>query len=145
MKLSTRGRYGTRLMVDLGVHYGEGYIYLKDIAARQEISEKYLWQLIPPLKVAGLIYSARGAKGGYTLAKPPSAITMKDIVTAAEGDICITPCLEDSSYCHRSNTCVTQGLWDDLKNSILKALESTTLGDMVDKQKQKTMAGTYAI
>ena len=145
MKLSTRGRYGARLMVDLGLHYGNGNIYFKDIAARQEISEKYLWQLIPPLKNAGLVHSERGAKGGYTLAKPPSQITMKDIVTAVEGDICITECVDDPSICHRAGSCVTKDLWTDLKESILKALESYTLADMVEKQKAKTLTGTYAI
>ncbi|MBC8227953.1 Rrf2 family transcriptional regulator, partial [bacterium] len=86
MKLSTKGRYGVRLMIDLAIHYGEGNV-LKDIAERQEISEKYLWNLTVPLRIAGLINSTRGPRGGYTLAKHPSEITLKDVVHVLEGPL----------------------------------------------------------
>jgi Rrf2 family cysteine metabolism transcriptional repressor len=85
MKLSTRGRYGVRMMLELALHYGEGPILLKDIAERQGISEKYLWQLINPLKTTGLVNSLRGAHGGYVLAKAPEAISLKAILQILEG------------------------------------------------------------
>ena len=84
MRLSTKGRYGTRLMLDLALHYGEGLVFLKDIAKREEISVGYLEHLIPPLKSAGLIKSSRGAHGGYSLAKEPSEINLREIVQVFE-------------------------------------------------------------
>lgn len=141
MKLSTRGRYGARLMLDLALHYGEGNIFLKDIAARQNISEKYLWHLVPPLRNAGLLQSTRGARGGYTLARPPSKITMEEIVTIVEGNILI----EDEPGYPWDADGVTGDLWREVKEAILKTLESYTLEDLVEKEKQKSLVGTYAI
>jgi len=85
MKLSTKGRYGVRLMLDLAAHYGERPVLLKEISQREDISEKYLWHLITPLKSAGLIHATRGAHGGYELAKAPSEITVKDVFEVVEG------------------------------------------------------------
>lgn len=145
MKLTTRSRYGARLMLDLALHYGRGNIFLKDIAARQEISEKYLWHLIPPLRNAGLINSTRGAHGGYTLAKPPAQINMRDIVSVVEGDICIAECVDNPALCHRVDTCVTMDIWHELREKILQVLEFYTLEDMVEKQKKKSKAVTFDI
>lgn len=145
MKLSTRGRYGARLMLDLALHYGKGNTFLKDIASRQEISQKYLWQLIAPLRNAGLINSTRGAHGGYTLAKPPAQINMRDIISVVEGDICIVERVDEPSSCQRADTCVTMDIWQELKENILQILESYTLEDMVEKQKEKFKVGTYEI
>ena len=97
MKLSTKGRYGVRLMFDLALHYGEGTVSLKDVAKRQGISEKYLWHLIPPLKNAGLINSTRGSQGGYVLAKPPHLISLKEILLVLEGSMCLVDCTEQPS------------------------------------------------
>ena len=102
MKLSTRGRYGVRLMLDLALHYGEGPIFLKDIAERQGISEKYLWQLINPLKTTGLINSQRGAHGGYVLGKAPERISLKEILQILEGSLCLVDCVDNPSFCERS-------------------------------------------
>ena len=145
MKLSTKGRYGARLMLDLALHYEEGLILLKDIAKRQEISEKYLWQLIPPLKNAGLINSTRGAHGGYMLAKPPAQITLKEIVVTLEGPMCLVECVDNPSVCSRADTCVSRDLWHEVSEKILQTLESVTLEYMVEKQKQKSEAFTYVI
>jgi Rrf2 family protein len=145
MKLSTKGRYGARLMLDLAVHYGEGPILLKDIAERQAISEKYLWQLIPPLKNAGLINSIRGAHGGYTLAKPPADITLKEIVTTLEGSMCLVECVDDPSVCSRASTCVSRDIWHEVSGKILQTLESVTLDYMIEEQKHKVEAFTYVI
>jgi Rrf2 family protein len=135
MKLSTKGRYGVRLMIDLALHYGEGPIFLKDIAKRQEVSEKYLWNLTMPLKIAGLINSARGPQGGYTLAKQPSEITLKDIVHVLEGPLCIVECVSNLSFCKRFQTCIARDVWRDISDKISQTLESITLQDMVEKKK----------
>ena len=145
MKLSTKGRYGVRLMVDLALHYGEGQILLKDIAERQEISEKYLWQLIPPLKNAGLLSSMRGAHGGYTLAKLPARITLKDIVIAVEGPMCLVDCVDHPSVCSRADICVSRDVWREVSERILQTLEAFTLENMVAQQQGKTKALTYVI
>lgn len=145
MKLSTKGRYGVRLMVDLAVHYGEGPILLKDIAERQSISEKYLWQLIPPLKNVGLITSFRGAHGGYTLARPPQEITVKDIVVTVEGPLSLVDCVSDPEACDRVETCVTRNLWQEISEKMLAILNSYTLETLAQQQRSQSGALTYSI
>ena len=137
MRISTRGRYGVRLMLELAAHYGEGTVLLKDIAQHQKISEKYLWQLINPLKSVGLVNSIRGSKGGYVLAKPPAAITMKDIMGVLEGSLCLVDCVENPTVCERSESCVSRDLWGEASQIFAKKLESVTLADMLERQKQK--------
>ena len=137
MKLSTRGRYGVRLMLDLALHYGEGPVLLKDIAGRQGISEKYLWQLINPLKTMGLVGSTRGAHGGYVLARPPSEISLKEIVRVLEGSLCLVDCVENPAVCDRSQTCTSRDIWSEASNQISQILESVTLDKMVVKQRTK--------
>ena len=137
MKLSTRGRYGVRLMLDLALHYGEGPVLLKDIAGRQGISEKYLWQLINPLKTVGLIGSTRGAHGGYVLGRPPEEISLKEIVRVLEGSLCLVDCVENPAVCKRSQTCTSRDIWSEASNQISQILESMTLDKMVVKQRTK--------
>ncbi|MDD4878979.1 MAG: Rrf2 family transcriptional regulator [Candidatus Omnitrophica bacterium] len=138
MKLTTKGRYGTRLMLDLALHFGEQPVFLKDAAKRQGISEKYLWHLIPPLKNAGLITSVRGAHGGYSLARSPDRITLKEILLAVEGPISFVSCVGGSSACARSETCATKDIWSEISEKFLQILESFTLEDIVEKQKSKS-------
>ncbi len=137
MKLSTRGRYGVRLMLDLALHYGEGPVLLKDISGRQGISEKYLWQLINSLKTVGLIGSTRGAHGGYVLARPPEEISLKEIVRVLEGSLCLVDCVENPAVCDRSQTCTSRDIWSEASNQISQILESMTLDKMVVKQRTK--------
>jgi Rrf2 family protein len=137
MKISTRGRYGVRLMLELAAHYGMGSVLLKNIAEQQHISEKYLWQLINPLKSAGLVRSIRGAKGGYVLAKPPADITMKDIMGVLEGSLCLVDCVDNPAACDRSRSCVTRDLWGEASQIFTSKLESVTLADMLEKQRMK--------
>ena len=139
MKLSTRGRYGVRLMLDLALHYGEGPVLLKDIAGRQGISEKYLWQLINPLKTVGLIGSTRGAHGGYVLARPPEEISLREIVRVLEGSLCLVDCVENPAVCDRSQTCTSRDIWSEASNQISQILESMTLDKMVVKQRTKNL------
>ncbi len=137
MKMSTKGRYGVRLMLDLALHSGEGPVLLKDIAQRQGISEKYLWSLINPLKTVGLVRSIRGARGGYRLAKEPAEISLKDIMCVLEGPLCLVDCVENPSSCKRSPTCITRDVWCEASQGFLKTLEAMTLETMVDRHKVK--------
>lgn len=135
IKISTKGKYGTRLMLDLALNYGNGPILLKDIAKRQEISEGYLEQIIPNLKSAGLLNSSRGAHGGYTLAEEPSRISLLNIVTALEGSISLTECIRSPEACSRANSCATRELWGEMSSKMIGPLESKTLADLVKKHK----------
>jgi len=137
MKLSTRGRYGVRLMLELALHYGEGPILLKDIAERQGISEKYLWQLINPLKTTGLVNSLRGAHGGYVLGKAPEAISIKAILQVLEGSLCLVDCVDNPALCERSLSCISRDIWGEASKNMQQTLEDTTLAAMVERQKDK--------
>jgi Rrf2 family protein len=137
MKLSTRGRYGVRLMLELALHYGEGPIMLKDIAERQGISEKYLWQLINPLKTTGLVNSLRGAHGGYILGKSPEAISIKAILQVLEGSLCLVDCVDNPSLCERAPSCISRDIWGEASKNMQQTLEDTTLAAMVERQKEK--------
>lgn len=132
MKLSTKGRYGVRAMLDLALNYGKGPIFLKDIAKRQEISFRYLEQLIIPLKASGLIKSSRGSKGGYELARPPWEIKLSEIIYVLEGSLAPVECVNYPQKCHRSINCVTREVWIELYNSIKSNLESTTLQELIN-------------
>jgi Rrf2 family protein len=142
MKLSTRGRYGVRLMLELALHYGEGPILLKDIAERQGVSEKYLWQLINPLKKTGLVNSLRGAHGGYVLAKPPEAISVKAILQILEGPLCLVDCVDNPALCERSLSCISRDIWGEASKNMQQTLEDTTLAAMVERQKEKLQSET---
>lgn len=140
MKLSTKGRYGVRLMLDLALHNGEGPVLLKDIARRQGISEKYLWNLINPLKTVGLVHSIRGAHGGYKLAKDPSEISLKDIMKVLEGPLCLVDCVDNPSTCERSPLCITRDVWCEASQNFMKTLEAMTLEKMVERQRGRAEA-----
>jgi len=137
MKLSTRGRYGVRLMLELALHYGEGPVLLKDIAERQGISERYLWQLINPLKTKGFVNSRRGAHGGYVLGKAPEAISLKAILQILEGSLCLVDCVDNPALCERSPSCISRDIWGEASKNMQQTLEDTTLATMVERQKEK--------
>jgi Rrf2 family transcriptional regulator, cysteine metabolism repressor len=137
MKISTRGRYGTRALMDMAFHYGEGPLLLKDIAKRQQISLQYLERLIGPLAASGLIHTIRGAKGGVWLAKPPQEIKVSHIVEIMEGPIVPVGCIEDPNLCQRSGDCATRDVWTEVQQAIYKVLDGITLADLVERQKVK--------
>ena len=145
MKLSTKGRYGVRLMFDLALHAGYGPVTLKDIAARQEISEKYLSNLILVLKNAGFVHSVRGSQGGYTLARPPRDITLKEILLVLEGSMCLVECSEKPLLCQRSEECLMRDVWSEVTGKMLDALESFTLEGLMERQKLKRRVLSYCI
>jgi Rrf2 family protein len=133
MRLSTRSRYGTRLILELALKYNQGPVYLKEISTSQEISLKYLGQLIIPLKIANIIKSSRGAHGGYYLAKNPDSIRMSEVIRALEGPIYLVECLENPDVCERQKDCVTRFFWNEINDVLYKTLENITIGDMVNK------------
>ena len=137
MRLSTRGRYGLRALLDLALHQDEKSVLLKDIARRQEFSLPYLQHLIAPLIAAGVVKSTRGAGGGVSLVKPPSEIKLSEVVQPLEG--CITPvdCINNPGLCHRSTSCVTRDIWGEMMDAMSQVLASTTLQDLVEQQKRK--------
>ncbi len=140
MKLSTKGRYASRLMLTLALHYGKRPVLLREVAEREQISEKYLGQLIAPLKAVGLIQATRGAHGGYSLSRPPEDITLAEVVRGVEGDLDIVGCVSTPEICPRVNLCVTRDIWSQMSAKMTEVLESITLGDMIQQQKQKQQA-----
>ena len=133
MKLSTRSRYGTRLMLDMAEHYNDGPIHLMEIAQRQGISVKYLEQIIIPLKKAQYIKSLRGPKGGHVLAKPPEEITVGEIVAVLEESDSLVECSQNAEVCERSSHCPTRKVWQEAAAAMFAKLESVTLADLVNK------------
>ncbi len=133
MRLSTRGRYGTRLMVDLAQHYAHGPIPLAEIAKRQDLSAKYLEQLIILLKGAGLIRSVRGRRGGYVLARKPGQISVGEIVETLEGKLSVVDCVLEPELCYRATECPTRDIWVGITDVVKKQLFSLSLGDILAK------------
>ena len=131
MKLSTKTRYGTRLILDMAQHHDGEPIQLGDIAKRQNISLKYLEQIIRPLKKANYIKSFRGPKGGHVLNKPPAAITVGEIVAVLEGGAGLTQCSEDPSACERVDDCITRFLWVEASKAIFERLSTITFADLL--------------
>jgi Rrf2 family cysteine metabolism transcriptional repressor len=137
MKLSVRGRYGTRVLLDLALREGEEPVPLKDIARRQQISLLYLEHLIAPLIAAGMMRSTRGPRGGVCLARSPQEIRLSEVIGLLEGSIAAVDCVGDSKACPRSELCVTRDIWSELKKAMDGVLESITLQDLVERQKGK--------
>ncbi|HHW70319.1 MAG TPA: Rrf2 family transcriptional regulator [Clostridiales bacterium] len=138
MKLSTRGRYGLRAMLDLALHYDDGYISLRHIAERQEISEGYLEQVFAMLKKDGLVKSVRGAQGGYKLSYPPEDITVGMILRTLEGSLAPVECVdgENPSKCSRYDECVTKFIWEKMRDSLYEVVDSISLEDLALKYKK---------
>ena len=124
-------------MLELASRYGEGPIELKEIARRENISLKYLEQVIVPLRTAGLVKSVRGSKGGYLLAKPPSEVCLKDLVEILDGPIHLIECLNDPRVCQKISSCVTRDIWKEVSEAIHGIFHSITLEDMVKRRREK--------
>ena len=137
MKLSTKGRYGTRALLDIALHQDDSPVQLKVIAQRQQISLHYLEHIIAPLIAAGLLRSARGAYGGVSLGKPPQEIVLSEVIKVLEGSITPVECVDDPNVCSRADICVTRDVWTDVKKAMAGVLESVTLQDLVERQKDK--------
>jgi Rrf2 family cysteine metabolism transcriptional repressor len=143
MKLSTRTRYGIRAIIELAQYEGQRPLQLRTIADRQDISVKYLEQLMGLLRSAGLVRSVRGSKGGYALARPPGQIKLSEVFHCLEGPVTTTECVEDEDYCRRSADCAAREVWVEVEAAINHVLDSVTLEDMV--KKTKTGSADYQI
>ncbi len=145
MKISTKGRYAVRVMLDLAINNTGEYIKVKDIAARQEISEKYLEQIISVLNKAGYVRSVRGAQGGYKIARDPKEYTVGMILRLTEGSLNPVSCLDDDvNECERCDTCETIAVWKDLAKAINSVVDGVTIADLVERH-QERVAGSYSI
>ncbi len=131
MRLSTRSRYGTRLILDMAQNYGKGPIQLGEIARRQSVSLKYLEQIIRPLKRAAYIQSFRGVKGGHMLTRSPETITVGEIVALLEGGAFLTGCSQNSSRCERIDECVTRRVWIEASGAMFARLNQITFADLL--------------
>lgn len=141
MKISTRGRYALRLMLDLAMQETEEYIPIRSIAERQEISDKYLEQIITALSRAGYVKSIRGAQGGYKLTRPAGEYTVGMILRLIEGDLVPVACMgDDPNQCPRCQQCATLEVWEQLSDAINGVVDHITLADLVEKQKHKLVA-----
>lgn len=138
MKLSTRTRYGMRAIIELAQYEGKRPLQLKAIAERQDISVKYLEQLMSLLRSAGFVRSVRGSKGGYVLGRPADQIRLDEIFRCLEGPVTTTECTEDESYCARSSDCVARDVWKRVEAAIQEVLSSIKLSDLVQKSKTNT-------
>ena len=147
MKISTKGRYGTRALLDVALHQNESPVQLKVIAQRQQISLHYLEHIIAPLIAAGMLRSTRGVHGGVSLGKPPQEIVLSEVIKVLEGSIAPVECVDDPSVCSRANICAVRDIWTETKKAMAEVLESTTLRDLVERQgeKQKIESAMYYI
>lgn len=147
MKISTKGRYGVRALLDVALNSETGPVLLKDIARRQDVSAQYLEHLISPLIRAGILRSQRGSRGGISLGKMPEDISLRQVVEILEGSVSPVECVDNPEMCSRSDFCVTRDVWAEIKAATVGVLESVTLRDLLDRHKQKVAgrADVYAI
>lgn len=139
IRLSTKGRYGTRLMLNLTYHYNNGNeaVVLKHVSDDEEISIRYLEQIIIPLKISKLVKSIRGAGGGYTLARHPSKIKLSEILHSLEGSCCLVDCVEDDDFCDRISICAPYDVWKEASHRLKDYFENITLQDLLELSKKK--------
>lgn len=132
MKISTKGRYALRMLIDLAAHQDEGYISLKDISEHQHISKKYLEQIVPMLNKSGILRTNRGNRGGYMLAKAPEEISVGDVLRATEGSLAPVSCLEyEVNDCPRVSVCTTLYVWEGLQRVVTEYLDGISLQDIL--------------
>lgn len=135
MKISTKGRYALRMLVDLAINQDGGYVSLKDIAERQDISKKYLEQIAPMLNKSGILRTNRGNKGGYMLAKKTEEYTVGEVLRATEGNLAPVSCLEyDENTCPNASKCSTLFIWEGLSKTVNDYLDSITIQDIIDRR-----------
>ncbi len=136
MQLSTKVRYAARAMIELALHYKEDPIQLNDIACKQDISVKYLEQIMAPLRARGFVRTQKGSRGGYHLAVKPADITLYDIVESIEGSLAPVSCVDNNGECDRAEICVTRNVWSRIKGAVKTELESKTLAVLAAEQEE---------
>jgi Rrf2 family protein len=145
MKISTKGRYALRMLIELALHQQEGYVSLKDISERQNISKKYLEQIVPMLNKSGILRTNRGNRGGYMLAKSPEECTVGEVLRATEGNLAPVSCLDfESNDCPRAASCATLFVWEGLNRAIREYLDSISIQDILDHTAELN-SGDYCI
>lgn len=146
VRISTKGRYALRMLVDLAEHKNDGFIALKDIAKRQNISKKYLEQIVPVFNKSNILQTNRGFQGGYRLAVEPNKCTVGEVIRLTEGSLSPLACIDDDGEvrCDRSADCSTLYIWQGLKEVITNYLDNVTLQDIIDK-KRESYANDYVI
>ncbi len=137
MKLSTKGRYATRVLLDLALHQEEKPVPLRDIAKRQQLSLRYLEHLVAPLIAGGMIRSTRGPKGGVSMARPPEEVRLDEVIQLLEGSLAPVECVDNPEVCSRSDSCATRDIWGEMKKAMDGVLRSTTLQDLAERQERK--------
>lgn len=145
MKISTKGRYGLRTLMDISTHQTKGPVNLNDIAERQGISAKYLWQIVNLLKTAGFVRGTRGPKGGYILVRNPADITLLDVIQVLEGPISLVECVDDADFCDRMDHCVAHSVWTDVSQVIRGALQKITLAEILRRNAGDGSSSHYVI
>lgn len=147
MKLSTKGRYAVRAMLDIAMQGNENPVMLRDISERQEISQRYLEQVMIALRTSGLVKSVRGSGGGYELSRQPADIKLADILQVSIGELCLVDCVKNPANCSQSLTCAARDVWAEVGQSINGVLESVSLQDLADRQREKLSDSpdTYSI
>ena len=144
MKISTKGRYGLRILLDIALYrVGDRPRMIREIANNQEISEKYISRLIIELRKAGMVKSIRGSKGGYRISREPKEITLLDVVEVMEGPVSIVDCVSARDCCPRIASCVTREIWTELNNQIREALQKITLQEIIDRYRAKNGDGEF--
>jgi len=135
MKLSTKGEYASRAMLELSLHYGEGLLHIRDISAAQDIPERFLEQILLLLKRAGCLRSKKGPNGGYYLAKPPSEITVAEVVRVMDGPLAPIDCVSVTAHevCPREDFCGLRWLWKEVRDAVAEIMERTTFEDLAEK------------
>ena len=144
MKISTKGRYALRMLLDLAEHQNGGFVALKDVAARQGISKKYLEQIVPVLNRSDILQTNRGFQGGYRLSRQPDRYTVGEILRYAEGELAPVACLEQEvNSCPRQAECVTLPFWQGLYKAINEYVDSVTLEDLLEQQRERISSEFY--
>ena len=141
MMISSKGRYALRVMLDMAQQKDDGFIRLSDVAQRQEISDKYLEQIVTPLSRAGLVRSVRGAGGGYLLTRDPAEYTVGEILRPLEGSLAPVSCVDGSECCGRAEQCVTLEVWREIQQAVSGVVDRITLADLVERQRRKAEGG----
>ncbi len=142
MKVSTKGDYGIRALIELAHHYGEPKpTQSAEIAARQGVPESYLEQLLTTLRRAGFIRSVRGPQGGHALIRDPEAVLVSEVVVALEGSILPIDCLDESSACSKGGGCAQRDMWQSVREAILGVLDNTTIADLAEKDRAVSAGG----
>ena len=142
MKISTKGRYGTRALLELAMRDSNEPMLLRNIAKKQDISLAYLEHVISPLIAGGILRSTKGPKGGISLNKKPSDIKLSDVIRLLEGSVAPADCVDNPDICDRADTCVTRDVWCEMKKAMDAILDKTTIQDMVDRQNEKGLPDT---